>query len=124
MAKPKLAINKSEHHVEEIDAGKKDSRRTCAMLESGTPYSPGNCRLGWNSDLTSTEKSGRDRNDNAASSSQVLHRDDNPFSRYREIAASGESALKYRETGARSSEPTHRGEIDTPVSRNLKYSIH
>ena len=34
-----------------------------------------------NSDLTSTEKSGRDRSENAASSSQVWHRDDNPFER-------------------------------------------
>ena len=36
-------------------------------------------RLGWNSCLTSPEKSGRDRNENSASSSPVWHRDDNPF---------------------------------------------
>ena len=49
------------------------------MLDSGTSYSPGNCRLGWNSDLTSTEKSGRDRSESSASSSHVSNRDDNPF---------------------------------------------
>ena len=42
-------------------------------------YCPRNCRLGWNSDLLSTEKSGRDRSENSASSSQVWHRDHNPF---------------------------------------------
>ena len=47
------------------------------MLDSGTSYSPGNGRLGWSSDFTNTEKSGRDRNENSASSSQVWHRDDN-----------------------------------------------
>ena len=49
------------------------------MLDSGTSYSPGNYRFGWDSDLTSIEKSGRDRRENSASSSQVWHRDDNPF---------------------------------------------
>ena len=49
------------------------------LLDSGKTYSPVNCRLGWNSDLTSTEKSVRDRSENSASSSQVWHRDDNPF---------------------------------------------
>ena len=47
-------------------------------LGSGTSCSQGNCRFGWNSDLTSTEKSGRDRNVNSALSSHVWHRDDNP----------------------------------------------
>ena len=38
-------------------------------LDSGTSYSPEKCRLGWNSDLTSTEKSGRatKENDNESS---------------------------------------------------------
>ena len=49
------------------------------MLDSGTSYSPENCRLGWNSVLTFTEKSGRDISENSASSSQEWHRDDNLF---------------------------------------------
>ena len=49
------------------------------MLDSGTSCSPVNCGLSWNSDLTSTETSGRDRNENSASSSQVRRRDDNLF---------------------------------------------
>ena len=49
------------------------------MLDSGASYSPRKCRLGWNSDLTSTEKSGRDSSENSASSSQVWHRDDKLF---------------------------------------------
>ena len=48
------------------------------MLDPGTSYSPGTCRLAWNSSLASTKKSGRDRNEHSASSSQVWHRDDNP----------------------------------------------
>ena len=51
------------------------------MLDLGISYGLVKCRLGWNSDLTSTKKSGRDRNENSASSSQVWHRDDNPFPR-------------------------------------------
>ena len=56
------------------------SRSFCAnqssMLDSGTSE---NCRLSWNSDLTSTEKLGRDRSENSASSFQVWHRGDNPI---------------------------------------------
>ena len=44
------------------------------MLESGYHTAPGNCRLGWNFDLTCTERSGRDKIENAASSSQVWHK--------------------------------------------------
>ena len=39
-----------------------------------------------------------------------------------EIGARGESALRYREIGARSTETTHRGEGEPPQSRDLKYS--
>ena len=47
------------------------------MLDSGTSCSQENRRLGWNYDLTSTGTSVRDRNENAASSSQMWHRYDN-----------------------------------------------
>ena len=40
------------------------------------------------------------------------------FSIYREIGARGESALKYREIGARRTESTHRGENEPPQSRD------
>ena len=88
-----LSIWRAEHCVEE-SSGKKSlwlrnrgqwacSRSLSAngspMLDSGTSHSTRNCRLGWNSDLTSTEKPGRDRNENSASGSRVWHRDDNPF---------------------------------------------
>ena len=49
------------------------------MLESGISHSPKNYGMpSWNSDLTSTEKFGRDSNENEASSSQVWHRSGNP----------------------------------------------
>ena len=49
------------------------------MLDSGVSFSFGNYRFGWHSDLTSAERSVRDRVENSASSSQVWHRDDNLF---------------------------------------------
>ena len=49
------------------------------MLGSGTSCSPGDYGFGWNSDPTSTERSVQDSVENSASSSQVWHRDDNPF---------------------------------------------
>ena len=78
------------------------------MLDSGTSYSLESCRLGWNSDLTGPEKSGRERSENSASSSQVWHRDDNPFT---STERSG------RETNQRSStgnphQDSHRPTID------------
>ena len=54
------------------------SANQSSIMNSGTSYSLGNCRLNWDSDLTSNKESGRDRNENSASSSQVRHRDDNP----------------------------------------------
>ena len=51
------------------------------MLDSGMSYTSGNYGMPtWNSDLTSTDKSGRDRNENSASSSQVWHQNGNPRS--------------------------------------------
>ena len=38
-----------------------------------------NYRMAWNFDLTSTEKSGRDRSETSVSSSQACHRDNNHF---------------------------------------------
>ena len=94
------------------------------ILDSDTSHSPGNCRLGWNSDLTSSEKSRRDRSENPASSSQVWHRDDNPFSRFREIDTRDESAFKYRETGTWSTESSDGDKVEKTQPRDLQYSKH
>ena len=78
-------------------------------------YSLENYRLVWNSDFTSTEKSGRDRNENSASSSQVWHR------------ARDESAFEHWETGARSTrstDSTYEGKVEPPQSRDIQYLIH
>ena len=58
---------------------KRVSANQSPTLDSCTSYSLENCRLCWNSDLTSTEKSGRDRNEKSASSSEVWHKNVNPF---------------------------------------------
>ena len=79
------------------------SANQCPMLDSGTSYSQENRRLGWNYDLTSTGKSWQDRNKNSASSSQVWHRDDNPFQVPRDrcerwiiVQVPGNWCVKYR----------------------------
>ena len=94
------------------------------MLDSGTSYSTGNCRLGWNSELASTEKSGRDSNENSASSSQVWHRDDKPFPSGERSGREVNQRSSTEKLGATSAESTHRGEIESPQSRDLKHPIH
>ena len=72
--------------------------------DPGNTYSQGNYGMpSWDSDLTSTEKLERDRNENSASSSQVWHRNENPSSKPREI-----EARCHLEMEARSKESTHR----------------
>ena len=120
-----LSIKKIEHHVGE-SWGKKDRRRACggeieasefdikkferesiSHVGFGCMIQPVNFRARWNSDLTSTEKSGRDREENSASSSPVWRRDDNLFQKYGKIGARDESAFKYWKTGAWSAESTY-----------------
>ena len=56
------------------------SAKQSASLDSGASYGPGSQGLGRNSVFTSAEKSVRDTVENSSSTSQVLHRGENPFS--------------------------------------------
>ena len=115
---------KTEHHVEE-SSGKKDGRRVCGgksnpaslrsrslsanqspTLDSGTSYSPGNYRLGWNSDFTGAERSVRDRVENSRSRSRVWHKGENPFP---STQKSDKQEIKLCETGVRRTETAYRG---------------
>ena len=87
------------------------------MLDSGTPYSP------VNSDLTSAERSGRDRNENSASTSQVWHKDDNPLPSTERSVREMSQLSSTGGTSARSTESTYRGKVEPPQSRDLLYSI-
>ena len=93
------------------------------ILDSGTSYRPVNCISGWNSDLTRPEKSGRDKGKLSVKFASVAQRWQS-FAKYRETGPKCESAVKYREFGERSTESSHRGEVDPPQSRDLQYLIH
>ena len=138
---PSFFTEKAEHHVEE-STGKKDRRRAfggkietsefdikkfeCESISHvgfGYIVHPSGLQIGIGILITSTEKSGRDRNENSASSSQVWHRDDNPFPSTERSGREVNQRSSPGKPGARSTESTHRGEVEPPQSRDLKYSI-
>ena len=80
-----------------------------------TSYSPENYRLGWNSDLTSAEKSVRDRVENSTPSSQVSHRAEH------HVEESSESVMSKRaqESKAKEGPAVAKPRPMSLVSRNL-----
>ena len=94
-------------------------------LDSGTSYSPVNDRMDWNSDLTSAEKSVRDRVENSSSSSQVWHKGDNPFP---STERSGREVNPRSSTGKREREAQNQlTEVklnESPQFRDLQHLIH
>ena len=82
------------------------------MLGLGTSYMLVNLPT----NLTCSQKSGRDRSENSASSFQVWHGDGNPFSKYKEIWERDETAFKYGKL--------EREVQNQRTSRVLLFSVH
>ena len=85
------------------------------MLESGISYSVVNCRLGWHSDLTSSEKSWRDSNEKLSVMFSNVTQRRQSFSKYREIG--GERKLSVQALRDPWVE-CRKGEVAPPVSRS------
>ena len=95
------------------------SAKQSASLDSGASYGPGSQGLGRNSVFTSAEKSVRDTVENSSSTSQVLHRGENPFSSSGRPVRGVCERSSAGETGARNPEPTCEDEVGLPQSSNL-----
>ena len=132
---------KPEHHVQEC-WGKQDRRRTCgdetevsmfgimkferesiSHIGFGYIIQTGELHIGlefWSDTPWEIRARQRKLSVKFASVAQRWQ----SFAKYRETGPKCESAVKYREFGERSTESSHRGEVDPPQSRDLQYLIH